>query len=482
MAARSGAQYLEGLRDGREVWYGGARVPDVTTHPAFAAAAQTMAWLYDLQHDSTYGDVLTYPSPKTGERVGVSFLMPRRVEELVQRRTMMEVWAAASCGMLGQSPDYMNVGIMSLAAAHDVLAKANPRFGIHILRYYEACREQDRCLARIVPTSWPQVAQGSLSATDTRPALQVVAQKPAGIVVRGACMLATSAPFADDLVVYSGTPLQADEGAGALVCAVPVATSGVTLVCRESVERTGSAFDHPLASRFGDMDCVVLFDDVFIPWEQVFLHANVELYNHLESSVRFLSQVGHQVVTRQIAKTVLLLGVAHVLSDTSGIGGVLQVQEKLGEMVTYLETLRSCLRRAEFDAVVGSNGVVYPHGDAMHAALRLFPMVYPRLLEILRWLGAGSYMMTPSARDLESPIAEALAKYYQGAGISAPRRIQLLRLAWDIVGESFGARQQLYERYVAGDPMHMLATRYLDYDKTAAVERVHTLLEAVPRS
>ena len=207
---------------------------------------------------------------------------------------------------------------------------------------------------------------------------------------------------------------------GALVCAVPVATSGVTLVCRESVERTGSAFDHPLASRFGDMDCVVLFDDVFIPWEQVFLHANVELYNHLESSVRFLSQVGHQVVTRQIAKTVLLLGVAHVLSDTSGIGGVLQVQEKLGEMVTYLETLRSCLRRAEFDAVVGSNGVVYPHGDAMHAALRLFPMVYPRLLEILRWLGAGSYMMTPSARDLESPIAERWRSIIKGLVLQPP--------------------------------------------------------------
>jgi aromatic ring hydroxylase len=161
---------------------------------------------------------------------------------------------------------------------------------------------------------------------------------------------------------------------------------------------------------------------------------------------------------------------------------VLQVQEKLGEMITYLETLRSCRRRAEVDAVVGSNGVVYPQGDAVHAALRLFPMVYPRLIEILQWLGAGGYMMTPSAHDLQSPIAEALAKYYQGAGVSATRRIQLLRLAWDIVGESFGARQQLHERYIAGDPVHMLARRYLDYDITAAVERVHTLLEAVPRS
>jgi 4-hydroxyphenylacetate 3-monooxygenase len=145
MAARSGAQYLEGLRDGRDVWYGGERVQDVTTHPAFTPGARTMAGLYDLQHEPTYGDRLTFASPKTGEPVGLSFLMPRSVEDLERRRAMMEVWAEASCGMLGQSPDYMNTGIMSLAASHEFFARADPRFGIHILRYYEACREEDRC-------------------------------------------------------------------------------------------------------------------------------------------------------------------------------------------------------------------------------------------------------------------------------------------------------------------------------------------------
>ena len=481
MAARSGAQYLEGLQDGREVWYSGERVPDVTTHPVFAAGAQSIARLYDLQHEPAYGDVLTYPSPKTGERVGRSFLMPRRQEELVHRRTMMEVWAEASCGMLAQSPDYMNIGIMSLAAAHDILAKADPRFGIHTLRYYEICREQDRCLARVVPTAWPQTPKASPPSTETFPYLQVVAQQSAGVVARGACMLATFAPFADDLVVYGGAALQPGEGARALVCAVPVASPGISLVCRESVGRTGGRFDHPLASRFEAMDCIALFDDVLIPWERVFLHSNIELYNRLESSVRFLWQVGHQVVTRQIAKTILLLGIAHLLSDTIGISGLPHVQEQLGEIVTYLETLRSCLRRAEVDAVMGANGVLYPQGDAVHAALRLFPMVYPRLIEILQLLGAEGYMMIPSASDLESPIAEAITQCYQGATVSATTRMQLFRLAWDMVGESFGARQQLYERYGAGDPAHMLAARYLDYDKTAAVERVQTLLETAHR-
>lgn len=477
MAARSGAQYLKGLRDGRDIWCGGERVQDVTTHPAFAAGAHAIAQLYDLQHDPTYRDVLTIASPRTGEPVGVSFLMPRSLEDLVRRRTMMEVWAETSCGMLGQSPDYMNIGMMSLAAAHDFFAQAEARFGIHVLRYYEGCREEDRCLVRVVPGMGQHLAHTAQTSAEDMPYLRVVAQQPDGLVVRGACMLAAMAPFADDLVIYGGPSLRSGEGSRALVCAVPVATPGLSLICRETLGHTGSSFDHPLATRFEEMDCAVLFDDVLVPWERVFLHANVELYNRLETATHFGWQVGHQVITRQVAKTTLLLGVAHLLSETIGIAGFLHVQEKLGEMVTYLETLRSCLRRAEVDAVA-FGGVFYPQGDAVHAALRSFPMLYPRMIEIMQLLGAGGYMMTPSERDLQSPVADAITEYYQGASVSAAERIQLFRLAWDIVGDSFGARQQIYERYFSGDPVSLMAACYLDYEKGTAVERVRTLLRA----
>jgi 4-hydroxyphenylacetate 3-monooxygenase len=480
MAARSGAQYLEGLRDGRTIWYSGERVQDVTTHPALAAGAQAVAQLYDLQHDPRYGSKMTYASPKTGEPVGLSFLMPRSVEDLVRRRAMMEVWAEASCGMLGWSPDYMNIGVMSLAAARDVFAQAEARFGIHILRYYEQCREQDRCLARVVSSPWPQANMTAGVAAEALPSVRVLAQQPAGVIIRGVCLRAPLAPFADDLVLYGGAPLQPGEGPRALVCAVPVASPGVSLLCRETVSRTRSHFDHPLATRFEEVACVVLFEDVLVPWDQVFLLANVELYNRLEAVTRFHWQVGHQVITRQIAKTTLLFGVAHLLSEALGRRGVLQVQARLGELVTYLETLRSCLRRAEVDAVA-SNGVLHPQGDAVAAALRLFPRLYPRMIEILQLLGAGGYLITPSARDLEGPMAESIVKYYQGAAVSAAERIQLLRLAWDIVGDSFGARQQLDERYAAGDPVQLLAACYLDYEKTAAVERVRALFAASRR-
>lgn len=476
MAARSGGQYLEGLRDDRRVWYGGERVQDVTAHPAFAPRAQAIARLYDLQQEPTHRDRLTFASPKTGEPVGLSFLMPRSVAHLEERRAMVDVWAETSSGLLGQTPDDMNIGLMSLAAAHEFFAQVDPRFGIHILRYYEMCREEDRCLVRGVSLRGAGSVSASTATADGEMSLRAVAQRSEGLVVHGVCKLTRLAPLADDVVICAGPPLRPGEGPCALLCAIPVTTPGLSLICRETVERLGNTFDHPLATRFEEMDCMALFEDVLVPWEQVFLYANVDAYNRFETATHFTWQVGHQVIARQVAKTALLLGTMHLLSEATGIAGFLHVQDRLGEMVTYLETLRACLRRAEMDAIP-FGGVLYPQGDAVHAALRLFPTFYPRMIEMMQILGAGRYLMTLGESDWPTPEAGAMARYGRGASISAPDRIRLFRLAWDIVGDSFGMQQQLYEQYFSGDSASLMAARYLDYDKTSVVKCVQTLLK-----
>lgn len=472
MPVRSGVQYLAGLRDGRDVWYGGERVADVTTHPAFAPGAQAIAQLYDMQQHPDYRDRLTYPSPQSGDPVGVSFRMPRGVADLVQRRRMFEVWAEASAGMLGQSPDYMNIGLMALAAARDVVAAADPRFGIHVLRYYEICRERDVCLAHV-----PIPALRPLAETAQTPlCLGVVASRPDGLCVSGACWPVSLAPLADEIVVCGGAGLQSGQGPHALAFALPVATPGLSVVCRETYGRMGSRFDHPLATRFETLDGMLLFDHVRVPWERVFLSAHVELHNHLLRDTGFLSQIGHQILTRQVAKTTVMLGVAQLLSTTIGISGFVHVQAKLGEIITTLEALRSCLRRAEVDATPALGGVFVPQGDAIQAGQRLFAALHPRLIEILQLLGAGGYMMTPSEADMHGPMSQAIANYYQGAGVAAYERIQLFRLAWDVVGDSFASRQQLNEREFSGDPVYLMAAQYREYDTSAAVSKVRALL------
>ncbi len=476
MPARSGVQYLAGLRDARDAWYGGERVSDVTAHPAFASGAQTIAQLYDLQQQPSHCETLTYPSPQTGAPVGMSFYMPRSVDDLVQRRAMLEVWAEASCGMLDHSPDYMNIGLMALAAARDVVATADPRFGVHLLHYYEKCREGDVCLAHAPMTSPSPSVTEAISDTPMR--LGVVSSRPEGLCVRGACKPVTMAPLADEIVVCGGAALRAGQGKHALAFALPVATDGLTVICRETYGRIGSRFDHPLATRFETPECMLFFKDVLVPWKRVFLSANVALHNRLLLSTGFLGHVGHHVLTRQVAKTTVLLGVAQLLGKAVGITSFLHVQAKLGEIITTLEAIRACLRRAEVDAVLGPGGVLTPQEDAFRAGQRLYAGLHPRMIEILQLLGAGGDMMPPSEADVHGPMAEDIAPYDQGAGVPATERIQLFRLAWDIVKDGFGARQQLYECDFAGDPLHLMASQYLGYDTSAAVERVQALLEA----
>ena len=121
MPARTGAEYIKGLRDQeREVWLRGERVKDVTTHPALCNGMRSIAELYDMQHDPALTDAMTYLSPSTGERVGLSFITPKTPDDLVRRRVMMSHWARTSFGMMGRTPDFLNVSIMAMAAAGEV--------------------------------------------------------------------------------------------------------------------------------------------------------------------------------------------------------------------------------------------------------------------------------------------------------------------------------------------------------------------------
>src|SRR5438309_10341508 len=147
MPARTGEQYIKGLQQQeREVWLGGERVKDVTTHPGLANGVRSVAALYDMQHDPALRDEMTYVSPATGDRVGLSFLMPRTHDDLIRARKMMKRWADYSGGFLGRTPDYLNRSLVGFASAAEYLAENDPRFGDNIRRYYEYVREHDLCL------------------------------------------------------------------------------------------------------------------------------------------------------------------------------------------------------------------------------------------------------------------------------------------------------------------------------------------------
>ncbi len=453
--ARRGEQVLKRLRENPpNLWYAGGQVTDVTTHPALRGGVATLAGLYDLQWQQA--DKTLFTSPTSGRPVARSFMLPKTHEELHSITVAMQVWEDHTHGMMGRVPDYINRAMSGYAAGAPFLAEADPRFGENAIRYHEYLRENDLCLTHtLIP---PQANRALSLAKQADPflAARVKEETDAGIVIRGCRMLATL-PISDEIMVFPSTVLKAgDEDAPyAFGFSIPNNTPGLRFICRESVDHGRSHFDHPLGSRFEEMDAVVIFDDVFVPWDKVLLYRDVLRCNQAYARTGAVVHMTHQVVVKNIAKAEFMLGLAHLLVDTIGAEGFQHIHEKLAELWVSMETMKAFLRAAEADAALDEWGVMRPAWNPLDAARNLFPRLYPRMVEIIQQIGASGLVAMPVEKDLKGPLAGDIKQYYQAARAEAFDRIPLFRLAWDASLSAFASRQVLYERFFFGDPVRM---------------------------
>ena len=453
--ARRGAQVLQRLREQPPaIWYQGQQVKDVTTHPALQAGVHTLAGLYDLQWQHSAETL--FASPSTGKPVARSYMMPRTIEELRSITRAMQVWQNHTHGMMGRSPDYISRSITGYAAGAAFLAEVDPQFGRNAVRYHEYLREHDLCLTHTLATPQGNRAVGTAQQADPYLAARIKEETDAGLVIRGARMLATL-PISDEIMVFPSTLLKSTEEDApyAYAFSIPNNTPGLRFICRESFDYGRSHLDHPLGSRFEEMDAVVVFDDVLVPWENVFLHRDVNRCNQAYARTGAAVHMTHQVIVKNIAKSEFLLGLAYLMVNTIGAEGFQHIHEKLSEIWIGLETMKACLRAAEADAALDEWGVMRPAWNPLDAARNLFPRLYPRMVEIIQQIGAGGLMATPTEADLKGPLAEDIRRYYQAARAEAFERVSVFRLGWDVALSAFGARQVLYERFFFGDPVRM---------------------------
>jgi 4-hydroxyphenylacetate 3-monooxygenase len=453
--ARRGAQVLARLREQPpNLWYQGEQIADVTVHPAFKGGVHTLAGLYDMQW--MQADTMLFDSPSSGHKVARSFMIPKTQAELLSISRAMRVWAEATHGMMGRLPDYINRAISGYAAGAAYLGHTDPRFARNARRYHEYLREQDLCLTHtLIP---PQANRAVTLAAQADPylAARVKEETDAGIVIRGCRMLATL-PISDEIMVFPSTLLKAteDDAPYAFGFSIPNHTQGLRFICRDSVDQGRSHFDHPLGSRYEEMDAVVLFDDVFVPWENVFMYRDVARCNQAYARTGAVVHMAHQVVVKNIAKAEFMLGLAALLVDAIAAESFQHIQEKLAELWVGMETMRACLRAAEADAALDEWGVMRPAWNPLDAARNLFPRLYPRMVEIIQQIGASGLVAMPGEQDLKGPLAPEIRHYYQSARAEAVDRIPLFRLAWDASLSAFASRQVLYERFFFGDPVRM---------------------------
>ncbi len=480
MPARTGRQFLDGLKAPREIYVGNEKVTDVASHPALRGGAEELAAVFDLQHAEAERCLI--PDPETGELINASHLIPRSREDLFKRHAALEVCAEHSVGLMGRTPDYMNVTFAGFAARPDEWSLGGNEAGAeNLVAFQKELRRKDLSLTHTIVHPTVDKALGDVPRAGNDVALQKVGETEHGIIVRGSRILATLAPFADEMAVYPSYPLPEGSDAFALAFSIPMTTPGMKILCRDSFSQPKHAYDHPLSGRFDEQDAFVIFDDVEVPKDRVFINANLAAYNTVMRS-SWAPNIMQQTMIRAQTKLEFAWGVANRMLQSIN-GKQPPAAEMLGEIWTYSEFARSAIYASEMQAKEYPGGVWFPDVRPLHALRSTLPYWFPRVNEIIRLLGSHNVFAAPTQAQMNDPQLKPLIdRYLRGAGdVSAEERVRVFRLAWDFVGSALASRNEQYERfYLASGPRNR-QIHEMFFDQSRANRLVDQFLTVEPQ-
>src|SRR5437870_8854623 len=479
---RTGSDYLRSLNDGRQVFVDGERVKDVTAHLAFREAARSIARLYDIAAAPEMRERMTFVSPKTGEPVLRACLVPRSHADLRARRLFSETWAEATFGLMGRTPDHVAGFFCGYAAVPSVFAAGGQKFADNVVAFYEHLRDNHLYASyAIVP---PQIDRSKPAHKQSDPTLYagVVKERDDGIVISGAQQLATGGAISDYIHLSCIHPLQPGDENYANCVAVPVAAPGVKLYPRRPFALAATnSFDYPLSSRFDESDSTVIFDDVFVPWEHVFIYRNIEISRDQWWKTPSHLYGNHQAQVRYATKLRFMIGLAKRMNEMTGNEANPAVQIMMGELAALVSVVETMLLAHETMAPIES-GVLWPSKTALYSVMALQSEMNGRMLEMIREL-AGSAMITlpSSLHDFENPAtAGDVERYMRSASSDAKSRVALMRLAWDFIGSEFGSRHQQYEKFYGGASFLVKQNVYRNFDFKRATALVDAALNLPP--
>ena len=449
----TGKEYLESLRDGREVFIYGERVKDVTTHPAFRNAARSIARLYDALHDAKSKPLLTAPTDTgSGGFTHKFFRAARSCEVLVGQRDAIAQWARMSYGWMGRSPDYKASLMNTLGANFDFYGK----FANNAKAWYKRAQENVLFMNHAIVNPPVDRAKSADQVKDVYITIQK--DTDAGIYISGAKVVATSSALTHYNFLGQNAAVPMHDTDLAVMFIAPMNAPGVKLFCRTSYEMTasvmGTPFDYPLSSRFDENDAIFVFDNVFIPWEDVLLHRDLEKLKTFFPQSGFLAGYQFQGCTRLAVKLDFLAGVIAKALRAAGSDEFRGNQAMLGEVIAWRHLFWALTDAMAMNPTNWVGGAVLPNLQS-GSSYRVFAGdAYGRIKEIVEKVIASSLIYLPSsAKDFQNPAIDCyLAQYVRGSyGIDYKQRIKVMKLLWDAIGTEFGGRHELYERNYAGN-------------------------------
>ncbi|HEX5325492.1 MAG TPA: 4-hydroxyphenylacetate 3-hydroxylase N-terminal domain-containing protein [Acetobacteraceae bacterium] len=477
---KNGEQHLQSLRDGRDIRLHGARIADPTTHPAFRNACRGAADLYDFQCRPDRQAVMTFET-ETGARVNRCWQLPTGYAALLERRAALEAGAETHFGFFGRSPDHVASTVSGLMMGIEVFEQYDPQRAAALRDYYRHARDNDLYLTYVIIN--PQADRSRPAHAQATAAAGMVDQDAGGIIVRGAKMLATAAIMANEVFVSSIQPLVPGDERHAISFAVPMNAPGLRILSRKSYEQAAlSGFDNPLSSRFDENDAVLLFDDVRVPWERVFVNQDLAMCQRQFHATPAHVYQNYQAQIRLMVKLRFLAGLAHRIAETNGTLSFPQVRETLGWIAANVGLVEGLVWGME--ARGGMAGRFYlPDRHLLYAAQVLTQQMHPELITAIRELAGGGMIMLPaSIADLADAETGELVRRTQGSPYySAEDRVQFFKLAWDAVGSEFGSRHTQYEMFYAGAGFVTKGHAFRTFDWERATGMVDRAMAETPR-
>ncbi len=448
----TGAEYLESLRDGREVYIYGERVKDVTTHPAFRNAAASVGQLYDALHaNESHAALCTTTDTGSGGYTHKYFKVAHSREELIAQRDAIADWARITYGWMGRSPDYKAAFLNTLGAN----AEFYGQFADNARAWYKRGQEAALYLNHALVN--PPIDRSKPADQVKDVYITVQKENDAGIFVSGAKVVATNSALTHYNFLGQNMGQEITDPSMVVMFIAPMDTPGIKLICRASYEyaaaATGSPFDYPLTSRFDENDAIFVFDNAFIPWENVIIYRDIQKLKDFYPKSGWVNGYTLQGCTRLAVKLDFIAGLLLKAARATGVDAFRGVQVHVGEVIGWRNLFWSLTDAMVCNPDPWINGAVLPNVRASTVYRLFMTEAYPAVRSIVEKVVASGLIYLPShARDFKNPdIDKYLARYVRGSNnIDYKQRIKIMKLLWDAIGSEFGARHELYEMNYAG--------------------------------
>ncbi|MDN5938817.1 MAG: hypothetical protein L0H83_09150 [Salinisphaera sp.] len=474
----TGQQYIDSLRDDREVYIYGQRVKDVTTHPAFRNSVRSIARLYDALHKPEADGVLAVPTDTgNGGFTHPFFKTAYSAEDLVTARDAIVAWQRLVYGWLGRTPDYKASFLGTLGAN----AEYYEPYQDNARAWYK--HAQERVLYLNHALVHPPIDRDRPADETADVCMHVVKETDAGLIVSGAKVVATGSALTNyNFIAHYGLPLQKKEFG--LMFMVPMASPGLKLFSRVSYEMiaatVGSPFDYPLSSRLDENDAILVMDKVLVPWENVFMY-DAEKANSFFAQSGFMPRFTFHGCARLAVKLDFIAGCVLKGVKMTGTAGFRGIQKQVGEILNWRDLFWGLSDAMAKSPEPWIDGAMQPNAAYCLAYRTFMGEGYPRVKEIIQQtLGSGLIYLNSHASDWKNPeIRPYLDKYVRGsAGVEAIDRVKLLKLLWDAVGTEFGGRHELYERNYGGDHEAVRFQTLFVHQASGETERLEAFAES----